>query len=399
MQTLSRAAFVPQEEMLEVAHKKGSLNIGIPKEMSFQENRIALVPDDVALLVNNGHQVMVETGAGKNAHFEDTDYSEAGAQIVYSAQDVYKADIILKVAPPMQSEAAMMHMNQTLISSLQLPVQPKDFLRHLMQKKIHAIAFDWIKDEADTYLVIRSMSEIVGGTSISIAEEYLSNVHNGPGLIMGGVSGIAPTEVVILGAGTVGEFAARAALGRGAIVKVFDNSIYRLRRLQNMIGARVFTSTIRPRVLARHLKTADVAIGAIRAREGLTPCVVTEQMVSDMKVGSVIVDVSIDQGGCFETSHVTNHTEPVFRKHGVTHYCVPNIASRVSRTASYAFSSIFTPILLRAGEEGGIEKLIKRDLKIRSGVYLYKGILTNKYLGETYKIQYKDIDLLIANIQ
>lgn len=399
MQTLSRAAFVPQEEMLEVARKKGSLNIGIPKEISFQENRVALVPDDVALLVNNGHQVIVETGAGKNAHFEDTDYSEAGAQIVYSAEDVYKANIILKVAPPLQSETNMMHLGQTLISALQLPVQPKDFLKHLMQKKIHAIAFDWIKDEADTYLVIRSMSEIVGGTSISIAEEYLSNVHNGPGLIMGGVSGIAPTEVVILGAGTVGEFAARAALGRGAIVKVFDNSIYRLRRLQNMIGARVFTSTIRPRVLARHLKSADVAIGAIRAREGLTPCVVTEQMVSDMKVGSVIVDVSIDQGGCFETSHVTNHTEPVFRKHGVTHYCVPNIASRVSRTASYAFSSIFTPILLSAGEEGGIEKLIKKDLKIRSGVYLYKGILTNKYLGETYKIQYKDIGLLITNIQ
>jgi alanine dehydrogenase len=399
MQSLSREALSPQEEMLEVVNKKGTLVIGIPKEISFQENRVALVPDDVALLVNNGHQIIVETGAGKNAHFEDSDYSEAGAQIVYTPNDVYKADIILKVAPPLTSESTMMHGNQTLISALQLPVQPKDFLKHLMQKKIHAIAFDWIKDEAGIFPVIRSMSEIVGGTSISIAEEYLSNVHNGPGLIMGGVSGIAPTSVVILGAGTVAEFAARVAIGRGAIVKVFDNSIYRLRRLQNMIGTRVFTSTIRPRVLAQHLKTADVAIGAIRATEGLSPCVVTEQMVSDMKVGSVVVDVSIDQGGCFETSHVTNHTEPVFRVHGVTHYCVPNIASRVSRTASYALSSIFTPILLRVGEEGGIEKLIKKDHKIRNGVYIYKGILTNKYLGETYKISYKDIDLLIANIQ
>lgn len=390
---------MPQEEMLEIARKKGSLNIGIPKEISFQENRVALVPDDVALLVNNGHQVIVETNAGKHAHFDDTDYSEAGATIVYSAQDVYKADIILKVAPPIQNETTMLQMGQTLLSALQLPVQPKDFLKPLMQKKLQAIAFDWIKDEAGIYPVIRSMSEIVGGTSISIAEEYLSNVHNGPGLIMGGVLGIAPTEVVILGAGTVGEFAARAALGRGAIVKVFDNSIYRLRRLQTMVGTRVFTSTIRPRVLAQHLKSADVAIGAMRAAEGVAPCVVTEQMVSDMKVGSVIVDVSIDQGGCFETSHVTNHAEPVFRKHGVTHYCVPNIASRVSRTASYALSSIFAPILLKAGEEGGIEKLIKRDYKIRNGVYLYKGILTNKYLGETYNVSYKDIDLLIANIQ
>jgi alanine dehydrogenase len=399
LQSLSREAMVPQEEMLEVARKKGSLFIGIPKEVSYQENRVALVPDDVALLVNNGHQVIVETNAGKNAHFEDTDYNEAGAQIVYSQQDVYKADTIIKVAPPSAEETNHMHPGQTLISALQLPVQPRDFLKHLMHKKLHAIAFDWIKDQAGIFPVIRSMSEIVGGTSISIAEEYLSNVHNGPGLIMGGVSGIAPTEVVILGAGTVGEFAARAALGRGAIVKVFDNSIYRLRRLQNMIGARVFTSTIRPRVLAQHLKTADVAIGAIRSEEGLSPCVVTEQMVSDMKVGSVIVDVSIDQGGCFETSRVTNHTEPIFRVHGVIHYCVPNIASRVSRTASYALSSIFAPILLRAGEEGGIEKLIKRDFKIRNGVYIYKGILTNKYLGETYNVPYKDIELLIANIQ
>jgi len=399
MQSLSREALVPQEEMLEITRKKGSLNIGIPKEVSSQENRVALVPDDVALLMNNGHEVIVETGAGNNAHFDDTDYSEAGAQIVYSAQDVYKANIIIKVAPPVQSETTLMQMGQTLISALQLPVQPKDFLKPLMQKKLNAIAFDWIKDEAGIYPVIRSMSEIVGGTSISIAEEYLSNVHNGPGLIMGGVSGIAPTEVIIIGAGTVGEFAARAALGRGAIVKVFDNSIYRLRRLQTMVGARVFTSTIRPRVLAQHLKSADVAIGAMRTNEGLSPCVVTEQMVSDMKVGSVIVDVSIDQGGCFETSRVTTHAEPVFRKHGVTHYCVPNIASRVSRTASYALSSIFTPILLRAGEEGGIEKLIKKDEKIRSGVYLYQGILTNKYLGETYKVSYKDIDLLITNIQ
>jgi alanine dehydrogenase len=397
-QSLSREA-IPQEEMLEVGKKKGSLMIGIPKEISSQENRISLVPDDVALLVNNGHQIMIETGAGKNAHFEDSDYSEAGAQIVYSPEDVYKADIILKVTPPLLHETNMLHMSQTLISALQLTVQPKDFLKHLMQKKINAIAFDWIQDESGIFPVIRSMSEIVGGTSISIAEEYLSNVHNGPGLLMGGVSGIAPTEVIILGAGTVGEFATRAALGRGAIVKVFDNSIYRLRRLQTMVGARVFTSTIRPRVLARHLKSADVVIGAIRSTGGRTPCVVTEEMVSDMKVGSVIVDVSIDQGGCFETSRVTSHNDPVFRKHGVTHYCVPNIASRVARTASIAFSNIFTPILLRAGDEGGIENLIRQDEQIRNGVYIYKGMLTNKYLGEQFKIPYKDLGLLMMTRQ
>jgi len=394
--SLSQTALMPQEEMLEVGRKKGKLFIGIPKEISFQENRVALVPDAVALLVNNGHRIIVETNAGKMANFQDHDYSEAGAQIVYSAEEVYKADIILKVAPPSPQEIEMMQQRQTLISALQLTVQPEDFLKQLMAKRITAIAFDWIKDIDGIYTVIRSMGEIAGGTSILIAAEYLSNVNNGQGAILGGISGISPTEVVILGAGTVGEFATRAALGLGASVKVFDNNIYRLRRLQSDIGTRVFTSVIQPRVLAKHLKTADVVIGAIRAQQGRTPLVVSEAMVSEMKVGSVIIDVSIDQGGCFETSEVTNHTKPVFRKHGVIHYCVPNIASRVSRTASYALSTIFAPILINIGEEGGVDNMLRRDSGVRNGVYIYNGTLTNQVLAEMFHLPYKDINLLMA---
>jgi alanine dehydrogenase len=394
--SLTQTALMPQEEMLEVGRKKGKLFIGIPKEISFQENRVALVPDAVALLVNNGHRIVVETNAGKMANFQDHDYSEAGAQIVYSAADVYKADIILKVAPPSPQEIELMQHKQTLISALQLTVQPEDFIKQLMSKKITAIAFDWIKDQDGIYSVIRSMGEIAGGTSILIAAEYLSNVNNGQGAILGGISGISPTEVVILGAGTVGEFATRAALGLGASVKVFDNSIFKLRRLQSDIGTRIFTSVIQPRVLSKHLKTADVVIGAIRAQQGRTPLVVNEQMVSEMKVGSVIIDVSIDQGGCFETSEVTNHSKPVFRKHGVIHYCVPNIASRVSRTASYALSTIFAPILLNIGEEGGVENMLRRDEGVRNGIYLYNGILTNQVLGEMFKLPYKDINLFMT---
>lgn len=394
--SLSQTALLPQEETLEIGRKKGNLFIGIPKEISFQENRVALVPDAVSLLVNNGHHVIIESAAGKMANFQDHDYSEAGAQIVYNPADVYKADIILKVAPPSPEEIAMMQTKQTLISSLQLTVQPEDFIRQLMAKKITAIAFDWIKDQDGIYTVIRSMGEIAGSTSILIAAEYLSNVNNGQGAILGGISGISPTEVVILGAGTVGEFATRAALGLGASVKVFDNSIYRLRRLQSDIGTRIFTSVIQPRVLAKHLKTADVVIGAIRGEQGRTPCVVSEQMVSEMKTDSVIVDISIDQGGCFETSEVTNHSRPVFRKHGVIHYCVPNIASRVSRTASFALSTIFTPILLNIGEEGGVENMLRRDIGVRNGVYLYNGTLTNQVLGEMFKLPYQDINLLMA---
>jgi alanine dehydrogenase len=395
--SLTKGALMPQEEMLEVARKKGSLNIGIPREITFQENRVPLVPDDVALLVNHGHSVLVETGAGKNANFQDNDYSEAGAQIVYTPEELYKnAEIILKVAPPSPQEIELMQPKQTLLSTLQLPAQPENFLKKLIDKKITALAFEWIKDEEGVFPVIRSMGEIAGGTSILIAAEYLSNANNGQGSILGGISGVAPTEVVIIGAGTVGEYAARAALGLGATVKVFDNSVYRLRRLQNSIGTRVFTSIIQPRVLGKHLRTCDVAIGALRASGGRTPLVVTEEMISEMKVGSVIVDVSIDQGGCFETSKVTNHSQPVFRKHGVIHYCVPNIASRVSRTASYALSTIFTPILQEMGETGGLPNMIRDHSGVRSGVYLYNGILTKKYLGDLFNLPSKDIELLLA---
>ncbi|MEO6882823.1 MAG: alanine dehydrogenase [Bacteroidia bacterium] len=391
-----KGGLLPQEEMLEVTRKKGHLYIGIPREISFQENRVALVPDAVALLVNNGHNVVVETNAGKMANFQDNDYSEAGAQIVYTPEEVYKADIILKVAPPSPEEIEMMPIRQTLFSALQLTTQSQDFVKKLMTKKATAIAFDWIKDQDGIFPIIRSMGEIAGGTSILIAAEYLSNVNNGQGSILGGISGISPTEVVILGAGTVGEFATRAALGLGASVKVFDNSVYRLRRLQSAIGARIFTSVIQPRVLSKQLKNADVVIGAMRATQGRTPCIVSEDMVSEMKVGSVIIDVSIDQGGCFETSKVTNHTNPVFRKHGVTHYCVPNIASRVSRTASYALSTIFSQILLNIGDKGGVENMLKNDHGTCNGVYIYKGFLTNKYLADTFRLPFKNIELLMA---
>lgn len=387
---------LPQEEMLEVGKKKGKLLIGIPKEIAYQENRVPLVPDAVALLVNEGHKIIIESGAGKAANFQDNDYSEAGAQIADSAEQVYKSGLILKIAPPTIAEIELMQQKQTLLSALQFTAQPEDFLKKLLAKKVNAVAYDWVMDEQGIFPVIRAMGEIAGGTSILIAAEYLSNTNNGVGSILGGISGISPTEVVILGAGTVGEFAARAALGLGAYVKVFDNSTSRLRRLQNTLGTRVFTSTIQPKVLQKHLRSADVLIGALRAHKGRTPIVVTEEMVVEMKVGSVAIDVSIDQGGCFETSQVTNHTKPIFRKHGVIHYCVPNIASRVARTASYAFSNIFSNILINMGEEGGFEGLIRKDAGLRNGVYLYNGVLTNEILAEKFKLPFKDIGLLMA---
>jgi alanine dehydrogenase len=387
--------FMPQEEMLEIAPKRRKLQIGIPKETSLQERRVPVVPDAVSVLVNNGHDVIIETGAGDGSSFSDKDYSEAGATIVYSTEEVYKASMILKVEPPTLQEIDLMQHGQLLISALQLPIQPKNFLKKLMAKKITAIAFDYIKDPEGMLPIVRAMSEIAGNTSILIAAEYLSSLHKGQGQMFGGISGVSPTEVVVLGAGTVGEFAARSALGLGASVKVFDNNIHKLRRLQAILGQRIATSVLQPAVLETALKSADVVIGAISSTIGRAPIVVTEEMVSQMKDFSVIVDVSIDKGGCIETSEVTSHDAPIFSKYGVIHYCVPNIASRVSRTASYALSNVITPTILDTGEFGGLETMIKSYMGIQNGVYVYKGVLTNKYLAETFGLTYKDINLLL----
>jgi len=389
-------SLMPQEEMLEVARRKSKLFIGIPKECSLQENRVALVPEAVSLLCNNEHQIVVERGAGISANFQDNDYSEAGAEIVESVEDVYKADIVMKVEPLTLDEIKLVQRRQTVFSALQMTIHPKDYIKKLIEKKVNAIAFDNIKDIHGKFPVIRSMAEIAGNTSILIAAELLSNVNKGKGFMLGGVAGVPATEVVILGAGTVGEFAARSALGLGATVKVFDNSLYKLRRLQNDLGMRVYTCIMQPDVLRNELKTADVVIGAIRSPDQRTPCIVTEEMVQEMKMGSVLVDVSIDQGGCFETSRVTNHNNPTFIEHGVVHYCVPNITSRVARTASYALSNIFAPILLEIGDNGGINNMLKTNKGVRNGVYIYNGILTNKMLGDYLGLPFKDLDLLMA---
>ena len=396
---MQQGSLLPKEEMLEVARKKGNLYIGIPKEISFQERRVALVPETVSLLVSNGHRVKVESKSGEGSNFTDNDYSEAGAEICYDRKEIFSCDLIFKVAPPDEEEVAMMPGNQTLISALQISIQPKIILQKLMEKKITAVAWDYIRDDSGVFPVVRTMGEIAGTTAMLVAGELLSSFHNGKGLMLGGVAGVQPTEVVVIGAGTVGEYASRSALGLGASVKVFDNSLSKLRRLQNDLGVRVYTSVIQPKVLAKSLMRADVVIGALRAPLGRTPCVVTEEMIQNMKPGSVLIDVSIDQGGCFETSRVTTHNNPTFKKHDVIHYCVPNIASRVSRTASFALSNIFSPILMNMGQMGGCKELIARDLGFRSGVYIYKGHLTSEVLGKVFDLNYKDIELLLMGMK
>ncbi len=388
------AMLMPQEEMLEVGRKKKSLYIGIPKETSFQETRVALTPDAVSLLVNNGHRVVIQRGAGDKANYTDHEYSEAGAG-VGGIKEVFEADIILKIAPPTDKEIDLIQDSQTILTALQINLQLKETLVTLMKKRVTAIAWDFIQDDDGIYPIVRTMGEIAGSTSILIAAECLSNMNNGVGLMFGGISGVKPCEVVIIGAGTVGEYAARAAMGLGATVKVFDTSISRLRRLRDTIGHHIYTSVIEPTVLSECLQTADVVIGAVRSSRGRTPVIVSEDMVRNMKRGAVIVDVSIDRGGCCETSRMTDHENPTYVEHEVIHYCVPNIASRVSRTASRALSNIFAPVVLEMSDMGGCKNFVKQDAGFRNGVYLYQGVLTSELLGETFDLPHKNIELLL----
>jgi alanine dehydrogenase len=394
--TLTKEGLLPQEEKLEIAKKQKSFSIGIPKETFKDEGRVSITPLAVELLTNSGHSVYIQTQAGKDGNFQDIHYSECGGIIVQDAKEVYQCDIILKVAPFSVDEIRQLRGNQTIFTSIHITVQTEEYFRLLVEKRITAIAFEYLKDENNCFPIVRSMSEIAGSTSVLIAAEYLSNQHGGKGEMLGGITGVNPSEVVILGAGTAGEYAARTAMGLGAVVKIFDYSIFRLRRLQNNLGQRIFTSTIHPKVLANSLKSADVVIGAMRMDAHKNQFIVTEDMVQKMKNGSVIIDISIDQGGCVETSELTSHSNPVFRKHGVIHYCVPNTASRVARTASYALSNIFAPILLSCGDAGGVQQLLKENQGMRSGVYVYQGIITKEQIGTTFGISWKDIDLLMA---
>ena len=390
----TKQQLLPQEEKLEIARKKSELFIGIPKETSFQERRICLTPDAVNSLTYHGHRVMIEAGAGLSSSYSDKEYTEAGAEVTNDTKKVFSCPMILKVEPATTAEIAMMNPQTILISAIQIKTRKKKYFEALSKKKITALAFEYIKDEDGSYPAVKSLSEIAGTASILIAAELMITNEFGKGLLFGNIRGVPPTDVVILGAGTVGEFAAKTAIGLGASVKVFDNSITKLRRLQNNLNQRIFTSTIQPKSLLKALRRCDVAIGAMRGKERC-PIIVTETMVEHMKNGAVIVDVSIDTGGCFETSEVTTHEKPTFVKNNVVHYCVPNIPSRYSKTASLSISNIISPYLMKIADDGGIEMALRFDNGLKNGVYMYHGILTNSAIGDWFDLPNNDINLIV----
>lgn len=387
---------ITKESLARVKKSKNAILVGIPKENALHEKRVVLTPEAAGLLINNGQRVIVETEAGLASKFTDQQYLDAGAQVVYSAKEAFDVEVVLKVEPPTVEEISYMRQGSCLLSALQLGDQQADFIHGLNQKKITGVAFEHLEDKVGGMPVVRAMSEIAGSTVMLIAAEYLSSVSNGKGLVLGGVTGVPPTQVVIIGAGTVAEYAARTALGLGANIKIFDNQLYKLRRIKQLLGQQVFTSTIDNFTLSQALKEADVVIGALRAERGQAKMVVSEEMVAQMMEGSIIIDVSIDQGGCVETIERTTHDEPIFVKHGVIHYGVPNIASRVSRTASFSFSNIFTPILLQMADLGGAEEMIFNYKWFMKGVYTYRGSLTNAHLARKFMMPHKELQLLLA---
>ena len=393
---ISSTDLMPQEELLETGLKKKKITIGIPRESQENEKRVALTPEAVNILVEAGNKVYVQEGSGKGSKYSDKDYSENGALITKTGEEVFKCDLIIKVAPFSKEEVGKLRERSIVLSFLKVLKQDKETLTAMMRKNITAIAFERIRDKHDELPIVESMSEISGVTAVLIASEYLSNQHGGKGVMLGGISGVTPTEVIIIGAGTAGEYAARAALGLGAEVKIFDNSVHRLRKFQSIMGQRLQTSVYHPQVLNKVLKSADVLIGAIQI-EDLRPWYhITEDMVRKMKKGSFLIDLSIDRGGCIETMECRDLQDPVYEKHGVIHFSAWNLPSRVARTASIALSNVFTPLVQEMADQGGLDPLLKSYTGLNDGVYIYKGILTNETLGQKFNLLSKDLNLLLA---
>jgi len=386
----------PEECLLREIAKQARLSIGIPKENSSVETRLALTPEGVAIVTEEGHSVYVERGAGEPMQYSDFQYSEAGAFMVDNASEVFSADLVLKIAPPTIQELNMMHDRSAIMSMLQLSNLSSDCIKLMMSKKMNAIAYELIRDEQKQFPVVSSISEIEGNTAIAVAAELMSNERGGKGLLLGGVAGISPTEVLILGAGIAGSVAARTAIALGATVKIFDHDINKLRKIQHYLGQQVFTSVIHPAVIFKALQTADAVIGNLRYINGSERFMVSEELVKTMKPGAIIIDMSVDQGGCFETSECRTLQNPVFEKHGIIHYCVPNISARVARTSSMALSNIFAPVLLKIGNSGSVDSAIKESAGFRHGAYVFGGVLVNHLIGDYYGIAANDIGLLLA---
>lgn len=390
-----KTVLFPEESLLREVFSNNHLTIGLPRENPKLETRLGLTPEGVSIVVEEGHTVILERGAGLSMNYSDLQYSEAGAVIVDSPTEVFAADIVLKIAPPTLEELTLMKNGSSILSMLQLSNMKTESIKMMLSKKMNAIGYELIKDEQKAFPVVNTISEVEGCTAIAVASELMSNASGGKGILLGGVAGLSPTEVVILGAGLAGSVAARSALALGAQVKIFDHDINKLRRVQHYLGQQVFTSVIHPSVLFKALSSADAVIGNLRYINGSERFMVSEELVKTMKQGAIIIDLSVDQGGCFETSECRTLSNPVFEKHGIIHYCVPNISGRVARTSSMVLSNIFSTMLLKIANSGNVKQAVIESTGFRNGVYVYEGLLVNRLIASYFGLPYNEIELFL----
>lgn len=396
-QRQTQGGYIPQELLEELRKVSNRLLIGIPKELDPEERRLALTPEAVGMIVECGHRVIVETNAGMGINYSDNHFSEAGAEIVSTPAEVYQADYILKMLPPLPCEVALMKPRSTLFSMIQFNLFASESYEGLMQKRINAFAYELITDDSVRAPILNVISEIEGTSSVMIAAELLSNTRGGKGILLGGIPGVPPTEVVIIGAGNAGTVAARAALGLGATVKVFDDDINKLRLLQQVLGQSVFTSNFHPNVLRNAFASADVVVGAMRYINSRRRYVIAEDLIRTMKRGALVIDLRVNQGGCFETTCCLSSSDPeVFEQYGILHYCKPNISNHVARTTSMAFSNIITPLITLLGDMGTIQTAIKADISFRSGIYMYCGKPVNNYVSNHFNLLSNNLDIYLS---
>ena len=382
-----------QEEMLIAASSGKKLSIGVPKEDFISERRIALTPNTVKLLTDNGIEVFIESGAGDSAFLSDIEFSESGAEIVSQQEEVFKSDVIVKISPPTSTQISFLQKNQVLISSLNIKTLEKPLLKQLQKKRITAIAIEYIKDEFGDFPFVHFMSKISGQIAINIASNFLIEKK---GKLLGGIGGHKPSEIIIIGAGDIARSAVESAIEVGALVKVFDNSIARLRELEESVSTRIYTSVMYPSVLKKEIPRADVLIGALSNHSENDCSLISKDMISSLKKGSLVIDLSIDQGSCFENAILTSLKKPMIEKAGISYYGVANVPSVVPRTASYVLSNIFLQQFRNLQDYNSINHFLKNDLDFRNGLYLYNGVLVNKRIGEIFDLPSQDLNLILA---
>lgn len=364
--------------------------IGVPKEVKDHETRVGLVPSGVTALREAGHEVLVESHAGEGSSLTDREYMQAGAHILENAGEVWrKADLVVKVKEPQPSEYGYFRPGLILFTYLHLAPLP-ELTDRLLQTKVNGVAYETIREEDGSLPLLTPMSEVAGRMSVQVGAQYLERPSGGRGILLGGVPGVAPANVVILGGGIVGTNAAKMALGLGAHVALIDRSLNRLRELDDIFNGQLVTLASNAWTIGENLKTADLVVGAVLIPGASAPKLVRREMIATMRRGAVVVDVAIDQGGCFETSHATTHTEPIYFVDGVLHYCVSNMPAAVPHTSTFALTNATFPYLLELANHG-LEGACERHASLRVGVNTYNGYVTHSGVAKSQNRQWREL--------